>query len=106
MSDQHNEYTVTHNEGGQRYEVTIGHDIAVLEYQLASHEITLTHTEVPQVLEGRGIAAKLVKAALEEAQSQGRNVIPRCPFVASYIHRHADYQSLVPPQYKHLVKKD
>ena len=30
-------------------------------------------------------------------------VVPLCPFFASYIRRHAEYQDLVHPEYRHLI---
>jgi len=50
---------------------------------------------VPPALEGRGIAGKLARAALDYARERKLSVIPRCPFVAAYIRKHPEYQSLV-----------
>ena len=55
-----------------------------------------THTEVPQALEGRGIASLMAKVVLDEAQAENLTIVPLCPFVRGYIERH--------PQYKPLVK--
>ncbi len=67
--------------------------------------IVFTHTEVPEALEGHGIAAKLAHTALEHARAQRLTVVPLCPFVASYIRRHAEYQGLVHPDYRAQVLK-
>ncbi|GHO86965.1 GNAT family N-acetyltransferase [Dictyobacter formicarum] len=48
-------------------------------------QIIFLHTGVPAALEGHGIASKRASFALEEARLQHFTVIPRCPFVASYI---------------------
>ncbi|PYQ38868.1 MAG: hypothetical protein DMF77_23120 [Acidobacteria bacterium] len=42
-----------------------------------------------------GVAGKLARAALEYAREHNLSVIPRCPFVAAYIRKHPEYQSLV-----------
>jgi predicted GNAT family acetyltransferase len=55
------------------------------------------HTEVPEALEGHGIAGKMAQFALEDAHARHLAVIPRCPFVAGYIRRHPAYADLVPP---------
>jgi predicted GNAT family acetyltransferase len=83
-----------------RYEVVVGDELAIIEYALAGDRITLIHTEVPAALEGHGIAAKLARAALDDAQARHLAVIPRCPYVASYIRRHQEYTDLVPPEYR------
>ncbi len=82
--------TVRNNPSGKRFEVEVDGHLAILEYDLDKGSIALVHTEVPSELEGRGLGSKLVKAALDYANSQGLKVIPQCPFVASYIERHKE----------------
>ncbi|MCY1375880.1 GCN5-related N-acetyl-transferase [compost metagenome] len=42
---------------------------------------------MPNVLRGRGIAAKLTETALEYAEDHGYTVIPSCSYVERYIER-------------------
>jgi predicted GNAT family acetyltransferase len=88
---------VEHNSAAQRYQAQIGRDLAVAEYRRSGDTITFTHTEVPAALRGRGIAGKLVHAALEDARAQNLKVVPLCSFVASYIRRHQEYHALAAP---------
>lgn len=90
-----NKVDVVNNEAAQRFEVTIDGQVAVSEYRLSNGQIIFTHTEVPEALEGQGIAGQLVKVGLEHARENGLRVVPMCPFVTSYIRRHPEYQSLV-----------
>jgi uncharacterized protein len=53
------------------------------------------HTEVEPRLEGQGLGAVLVRGALDDARARGELVVPRCPFVAAFIHRHPEYEDLV-----------
>lgn len=53
------------------------------------------HTEVPEALEGRGIAGRIVRFALDDVRARGLKAVPRCPYVAGYISRHPEYQDLV-----------
>jgi len=55
----------------------------------------LHHTGVPRALEGRGIAAALVAAALAHARSQGLRVRPVCSYVQVYMRRHPDTLDLL-----------
>jgi predicted GNAT family acetyltransferase len=41
------------------------------------------------------VAARLTGGALELARSQGVKVIPRCPYVVTFIERHPEYQDLL-----------
>lgn len=78
-----------------RYEVSVEGQLAVLEYRRRDGTISLTHTEVPKALEGRGIGSVLVRRALEDARERGQVVVPACPFVRTYIKRHREYVPLL-----------
>ncbi|MFN6998378.1 MAG: GNAT family N-acetyltransferase [Aquincola tertiaricarbonis] len=64
------------------------------DYQLDGTTMLMTHTGVPRELEGRGIAAQLVKAALAWAREQGLRVRPLCSYVDAYMRRHTEWQDL------------
>jgi len=86
---------VIQNESAERFEIAGVGDSAVLTYHLGNHHITLIHTEVAREHEGKGYAGALVRAALELARARNLRVIPLCPFVKTYIARHAEYADLV-----------
>ena len=85
---------VRNNAAESRFEARLGDDLALIEYQLSDKVIAYTHTEVPPAFEGKGVAAKMARAALEYAKEQGLMVAPFCPYIASYIKRHPEYQSI------------
>jgi predicted GNAT family acetyltransferase len=85
---------VVNNTEHHQFEIRIGEDIARLSYRVRDRDIELIHTEVPRVLEGQGFANELAQAALEYAAREKLRVIPTCPFVRSYLRRHANYQKL------------
>ncbi len=90
------ENTVRNNTDDRQFELMIDGKLSMIGYVMqGENTIVFTHTEVPEGLEGRGIASCLAKAALEFAKSKGLAVIPLCPFVKSYFHRHSGYQPLV-----------
>lgn len=86
---------VTNNADEHRYEARVNGQLAVLVYELDGDTIVYLHTDVPPALEGRGIAGKLAKTALDDARAQGRSIAPLCPYVAAYIRRHPEYRPLV-----------
>lgn len=88
-------HDIRNNEEESRFETTVDGELAVAEYYREGESITFTHTLVPEQLEGRGIAASIVKAALDHARSEKLEVVPQCAFVAGYIERHPEYQDLV-----------
>jgi uncharacterized protein len=64
-------------------------------YRMIDGVMWLTHTEVPPALQGRGIAAALVQAALAHARAQGLKVRPACSYVRTYMRRHPETQDLL-----------
>lgn len=86
---------VTNNEEARRFEASVGDQRAFLTYRRSPGRITFLHTEVPSSLEGKGLAAKLARAALEFARAENLQVVPLCPYVSSFIRKHSEYQDLV-----------
>jgi len=87
---------ITNNEKESQLEASTLEGLAYLRYRLMRHgALVLIHTEVPAALEGRGLASRLARAGLEMARARGLKVIVKCPFVASFIERHPEYQDLV-----------
>lgn len=101
--DRTQDLSVTNNTEAQRFEAQLGDDRAVAEYHLKNDVIIFTHTEVPEVMEGKGVAGKLIKTALDTAKAEHYQVVPLCPFVAAYIKRHPDYRNLVMSRFQYMV---
>ena len=86
---------VRDNKAQHRFEMGAGDGTAVVHYSLAPGVITLTHTEVPAALRGRGIASRLTRGVLEAARAEGLKVVPRCSFVAAFMRRHPEFNDLL-----------
>ena len=86
---------VSHNEADHRFEALVDGQLAVCEYQLHGHHMVFTHTFVPSHLRGLGVAQKLVEVGLRFAQDHGRKVEPACSYVAAFISKRPEFQSLV-----------
>ena len=87
---------VTKNEERERFEARVDGKLTVVEYQMLSEDvIDFVHTEVPEELQGRGIADHMAHEVLEYAREHRLEVVPQCPYVADYIRRHPEYQQLV-----------
>jgi predicted GNAT family acetyltransferase len=88
---------VKHNEAVHRFEAEIHGLQAVVVYKIIPGRRLIQHTEVPPVLEGRGLAARLTRVALEFARSKGLQVVPACSYTASFMAKHPEYNDLLPP---------
>lgn len=89
---------VTHNKSSQRFEMHNDHEtVAYLSYCSENGNTVFEHTFVSQGFRGKGIAAQLVRAALTEARHLKWRIVPRCSYVAGFIHRNPELLELVVP---------
>ena len=86
---------VRDNKERHRFELAVDGGTAFSQYKLGPGTITFLHTEVPKELEGHGIGSRLVRGELEAARAKGMKVVAKCPFVAAYIKKHAEFQDLL-----------
>lgn len=93
MSDHTDQ--VINNAEQYRFEVRSGSLLSKLDYRLGRTTIALVHTEVPEELQGQGIGSELVQGAMNHAKEKGLKVLPYCPFVAAYLSRHPEWDSIV-----------
>jgi len=85
----------------ERYELSIdGETVGFTTYRTRPGLIAFIHTEVDQRLQGRGLADRLIRFALEDARTRGLAVLPFCPFVKAFIERHREFEALVPENYR------
>ncbi len=87
-------YDIQHQPNEQRFSTAVELELCVLDYTLSGDVMTITHTEVPPPLEGRGIASALVKAALDFARERRWKVRPACSYANAWMRRHPDYEDL------------
>jgi predicted GNAT family acetyltransferase len=84
-----------------RYELSIdGEVVGFSVYRARPGLIAFVHTEVDERLQGRGLADRLIRFALEDVRTRGLAVLPFCPFVKAFIERHREFAALVADTYK------
>lgn len=89
------EIVVVDNPEESQFETRVDGHVAFVSYLRRGDTIFFTHTEVPEQLEGRGLGSALAKAVLDRARAEHWKVVARCPFIAKYVERHPEYQSLL-----------
>lgn len=73
------------------YEAYLGGTrVGELAFSKTDSVVTLLHTEVFPEAEGKGVGSALVRAAADEARTNGWQIIATCPFAASWFDRHPD----------------
>lgn len=89
-----NDIAIRHAVERQRFETEVDGHAARLEYRRRGEVLTITHTEVPEAIGGRGIAGKLVQAAVEYARDAALKVAPMCSYSSQWMDRHPEYADL------------
>ncbi len=101
QNDQSAAVVVKDNEVVDRFELYVnGAPAGFLTYSIQDGNYALNHEEIDPAFQGRGLGAQLVTRALDQIRSTGHGVLPFCPFVLSFLQRHATYQDLVPARYR------
>jgi len=81
---------VSHDSDAQRFTTEVEGLRAVLDYTVAGDVMTITHTGVPPAIGGRGIAAELMRAAVNAARRAGWKINPLCSYAAAYLAKHPE----------------
>ena len=80
----------------RRFEIRRGGEpVGLATYRDGDGRRTFVHTEIDPAHEGQGLGSELVRRALDATREQQLQVVPRCPFVARFIERHAEYADLL-----------
>ena len=91
---------ITYNTTNNHFELQVDGHKAFIETILSKDEVMfLTHTEVPVVLEGKGVGKRIVEGALEYIKEHQYKLAPLCPFVAAYLKRHPEWKTILAPGY-------
>jgi predicted GNAT family acetyltransferase len=61
--------------------------VGVVDYHVSEGRVVFPHTEVEPALEGRGVASRLARRALDDARARGLRVVPACSFFRVYLRR-------------------
>jgi hypothetical protein len=87
---------VRNNPDAARYEITVDGDlVGVADYRVTGDRVVFPHTEIDPAMRGRGLAAQLVRHALDDVRGTGRTVVPSCWYVARFIDEHPEYGDLL-----------
>jgi len=87
---------ITNEPDRSRYELRVdGELIGIADYVVRDGRVVFPHTEILPTHRGRGLAALLVRYALDDVRRSGRSVVASCWYVADFIDEHPEYRDLV-----------
>ena len=87
--------SVQHDPQAHRFQIPSAQGEARLTYRVVDADtLDFSSTYVEPGRRGRGLAAEVVRAALDHARREGKRVIPSCSYVRAYLLRHPEYADL------------
>jgi predicted GNAT family acetyltransferase len=88
--------SIEHDLDAHRFTASLASGTAVLAYTSARPGVLeLYSTYVPAADRGKGVAGRLVEAALAYARNEGLRIIPSCWYVAQWIRQHPEHADLL-----------
>jgi predicted GNAT family acetyltransferase len=79
-----------------RYELRLdGELVGLCDYAPRRGRLVFPHVETRPEFEGRGLATRLVRAALLDVRARGARIEPQCPFVVAFLRSNPDFADLV-----------
>lgn len=94
MKEEYKHLDLVKNETGNRFEMNVDGNTAIIEYKEYPGKIALLHTEVPPQLEGKGAATAIIEKTLDYIEKKKFKLIPLCPLVVAYIKRHPEWKRI------------
>jgi predicted GNAT family acetyltransferase len=95
MKDEYKNLKLVKNETAHKFEMNVDGNTAIVEYKEFPGKIALIHTEVPPILEGKGVATAIIEKSLNYIEQNNLKLIPLCPMVVAYIKRHPEWKRIV-----------
>jgi predicted GNAT family acetyltransferase len=89
------EEKVVHEKENERFIIYMDEKEAFVEYNAGEGELNLYHTYTDPELRGKGLAAQVVRAALEYIKENNLKVVPTCSYVRAFIKKNDEYEGLV-----------
>lgn len=81
---------------GRFYITAPNGDVAEMTFSKTGETLLIIdHTEVPTSLSGTGTGVQLVAAGVEYARSNGRKVVPLCPYAAHQFRKHPEWHDVL-----------
>ena len=90
---------VVNNEADHSFEMIVEGQRAFIDYRKKGDVYLLVHTEVPDALQGEGIAGALVEKTFKYLGENHLKMIPYCVFIQAYLKKHPEWHSLIAEQH-------
>ena len=90
--------TVTQESHPTRFEISDdGEVFGFAQYVDHDGQRIFFHTVIGEAYGGRGLAAIVVREALDATRAEGLRIVPVCPYVKKYVETHHDWDDILDP---------
>lgn len=83
------------NKANHHFELWSNGDHAFIDYVQKNNTIFLIHTEVPERLQGTGMAEAIVRKTLAYLETQHQKIVPYCVYIKAFLKRHPEWNRLL-----------
>jgi predicted GNAT family acetyltransferase len=81
---------------GGRYVVRTEQGEAEMTFSKTGEKlIIIDHTDMPEAMRHRGFGEALIERVIADMRSQGKKIVPLCPFAASQFRKHPEWADLL-----------
>jgi predicted GNAT family acetyltransferase len=77
------------------FELIIDGHRAFIDYKLKGDKMYLIHTEVPEALANKGVAAAIVEKTFKYIEEHHLKLVPLCVYVQQFLKRHPEWERLL-----------
>jgi predicted GNAT family acetyltransferase len=102
---KYEELSLKDNTELNRFELDVDGSTAFLEYKRSRDWLFLNHTEVPEIIGGKGVASAVIQKSFQYAKDNNYKIVPICPFVQSFLKRHPEWNEIVVPDVERFTNK-
>ena len=83
------------NQPAHNFEMIVDGQRAFIDYIKRDNVYLLVHTEVPEELEGKGIAAAMVEKTFKYLEANRFKIKVYCRYIQAYLKRHPEWHRLI-----------
>jgi predicted GNAT family acetyltransferase len=90
------EHRVADDPSALRYEIFVGGKLAGhIAYRAEPGTLVLVYTDVELEWANTWVGRELVRGTLDDIRARGLYAAPLCPFIHSFVKKHAEYKDLI-----------
>ena len=86
---------LVNNQSTHNFEMIVDGQRPFIDYIKRDNVYLLVHTEVPEELEGKGIAAAMVEKTFKYLEANGFKIKVYCRYIQAYLKRHPEWHRLI-----------